>query len=337
MKRIHFFSVLLLILMLIPSCSQKDKRPFYEADISDIDIDDVRISRYEEVLFNLNPFIIKEELIPYHDEFYFFLGEGIHEPEGQQQLYNYVTDPFLIELYLDSKDIWSDLSELRSSLNRVFRFYKYHFADEAIPRIYTYISGVDYNPPVIYADGHLVMALDKYLGADYIYYDQLKIPRYLSRWMFPEMLPADVVRALADKHLEAVSPEPRTLLDHMIHAGKKQFFIDCMLPRIHDSLKISYTGSQLEWISGNEGFVWAYKLDNELLYSTDQATIQLFLGKAPFTSAFSRQSAPQTGVWIGWQIVRDYMRRNPEITLQELIKETDARKILTGARYRPGR
>lgn len=336
MKRIHFFSFLLLTIMLVSSCSERNKRPFYEADISDIHIDEISISRYEEVLFNLNPFIIKEELLPYHEEFYFFLGEAIHDPEGQRQLYNYVTDPFLIELYFDSKEVWPDLSELRNSLERVFRFYKYHFTYEEIPRVYTYISGIDYNPPVIYSEGHMVIALDKYLGADFTYYDQLRIPRYLSRWMIPEMLPADVVRALAVKHLDAISPGPQTLLDHMIHAGKKQFFMDCMLPRMNDSLKINYTGSQLEWITRNEGFVWAYKLDNELLYSTDHGTINIFMGKAPFTSTFSRQSAPQTGVWIGWQIVREYMRRNPDITLQELIEETNARKILTGARYRPG-
>ncbi len=317
------------------ACSPWEREPFFEADISEIHLDTVEISRYEEVLFTANPFILHEELAPHIGEFYFFLGEGIHDPEGRQQLYDYVTDPFIIELYYDSREQWPDLGDLRHSLTKAFRFYRYHFPDESLPRVYTYISGIDYGMPVKYDDGHLVIALDTYLGADYPYYDKLGIPRYRSQWMCPEALLPDVVRMLADKHLGRVSPAPETLLEHMVHEGKRQYFLDCMLPRTPDSLKIKYTGSQLAWLENNEGRVWAYKLDNELLYSTDHDALTRFIRDAPFTAPFGRRSAPRTGVGMGWQIVREYMQRNPGVSLQELIHETDARKILAGARYRP--
>lgn len=332
-----FCSIILICIIsyLFSGCSPWERKPFYEADISGVSIDTLQLNRYEEVLFNANPFILYEELKPYFEEFYFFLGEGIHEPEGQLSLYDYVTDPFLIEIYLDSKEVWADTEELRNSLYDAFRFYRHHFPGEDIPSIYTYISGIDYNMPVKYDEGHLVLALDTYLGADYHYYDKLAIPRYRSRWMRPELLPVDAMRMMADKHLGSVAPMPETLLEHMVHAGKKQYFLDCMFPRMHDSLKINLTAVQLDWMERHEGLVWTYKLDNELLYSTDHGAITQFTRDAPFTAPFSRESAPRTGVWLGWQIVRAYMRRNPDVGLQELIHETDARKILVNARYRP--
>lgn len=326
----------LIIGLAFAGCSAWERKPFYEADISDIDIEPVKISRYDSVLFELNPFALRSEIEPHIEEFYFFLGEGIDDPDAIQQLYEYVTDPLMNELYVDSGEKWPDLEDLGESLTRAFRFYKYHFPDSKIPRVYSYISGIDHQMPVIHSEGHLIIALDTYLGSDYRYYEKLGIPRYKKRWMRPERVPADVMEVLVADKLELIYPRPETMLEHMIHEGKRLFFLDCMLPDAADSLKIKYTADNLQWIKHNQGRAWTYKLDNELLYSSDFAAIQKFIREAPFTAPFSQNSAPRTGVWLGWQIVREYMRRNQEVSLQELLNETDARKILNEARFRPG-
>ncbi len=335
MKRVTLFALCLLFSYLFIACRQAERKPFYQADISGIVIDPLHISRYEKVLFQANPFILYEELTPYYEEFEFFLGDGIHQEEGRQQLYNYVTDPLLMDIYMDSRERIPDLEFLKESLHEAFRYYLYHFPGEELPRLYTYISGIDYNMPVFYEDAHLVIGIDNYLGKDYPLYDQVGIPRYLSHWMRPEMLAPDVMRLLAGKQISKVSRPPESLLDHMVHQGKKLYFLDCTFPALPDSLKIAYTSSQMQWMRKNEANVWLYLMDNELLYNTDREPIGRFIRTAPFTSIFSRESAPRTGAYIGWQIVREYMRRNPDISLEELIHESDARKVLRGARYRP--
>ncbi len=334
-NKVYFFIGFIALISFLNACNSCSKRPFYEADISGVEIDGIHIHRYEELLFNANPFILFEELAPHQEDFYFFLGEGIHNEENLQVLYEYVTDPLLAEIYNDSREVWEDTGMLETSLENMFRYYKYHFPGNNIPEVYTYISGIDYNLPVILEQDTLVIAIDNYLGSDYHYYEKLGIPRYISHWMRPESVTADVVRILASDHLSAASQETETLLDHMIFEGKKLFFLDCMIPHAHDSLKILYNTRQLAWMKNNEGFVWAYKMDNDLLYSTDHSTINKFTGRAPFTSVFSQNSAPQTGNWIGWHIVREYMRRNPDLSLQDLINETDSRRILRESRYRP--
>ncbi len=336
MARICSSLAFLTICLAIGGCSAWDRKPFYEADISDVEIDPVRVSRYDSVLFELNPFDLRKEIEPHIEEFYFFLGEGIDDPAGVEQLYDYVTDPLMKELYIDSKEVWPDLDELGESLTRAFRFYQYHFPESKTPRVYSYISGIDHQMPVIHAEGHLIIALDTYLGSDYHYYEKIGIPRYKKRWMRPERVPVDVMEVLAREKLDMIYPQPETMLEHMIHEGKRLFFLDCMLPGTPDSLKIKYTDANQQWMENNKGRAWTYKLDNELLYSSDFAAIQKFVREAPFTAPFSQNSAPRTGVWLGWQIVREYMRRNQEVSLQELLHETDARKILNEARFRPG-
>ena len=42
-----------------------------------------------------------------------------------------------------------------------------------------------------------------------------------------------------------------------------------------------------------------------------------------------------TGRWMGWQIVRNYMRNTDELDLKGLFEEKDAQKILKISKYKP--
>ena len=45
----------------------------------------------------------------------------------------------------------------------------------------------------------------------------------------------------------------------------------------------------------------------------------------------------RTGDYIGWQIIRAYMKRYPETTLSDLIKMNDSQTILEKSKYKPKR
>ena len=65
--------------------------------------------------------------------------------------------------------------------------------------------------------------------------------------------------------------------------------------------------------------------------------IQKYIAEAPFTPGIGEKSdsAPKLGIWTGWQIVKKYMDKNPELTLQQLMHENDAQKILNESKYKP--
>ncbi|MBK1440145.1 hypothetical protein JHJ32_09125 [Parapedobacter sp. ISTM3] len=74
------------------------------------------------------------------------------------------------------------------------------------------------------------------------------------------------------------------------------------MPDVADSLKIGYTGQQWAWANRFERDIWAWFLQENLLYEADYNRIQKYLGEAPFTPELGEQneSAPKLGVFIGW-------------------------------------
>jgi len=110
-----------------------------------------------------------------------------------------------------------------------------------------------------------------------------------------------------------------------------------ILPNVADTTKIGYSTAQLKWCKEFQSKIWAYFLEENLLYESDFPKIQKYLTEAPFTPGLGEknESAPKLAVWTGWQIVREYMDKHPEVTLPELMADNDAQKILNESKYRP--
>ncbi|MBR6441822.1 MAG: hypothetical protein IKS44_07240, partial [Bacteroidales bacterium] len=69
-------------------------------------------------------------------------------------------------------------------------------------------------------------------------------------------------------------------------------------------------------------------------YTSDLSVIRNLIDDAPKTNAFGDGSAPRTVSYIGWQIVRAYMKKGGA-TMQQLFEETDSQKILNQSGWRP--
>ena len=152
--------------------------------------------------------------------------------------------------------------------------------------------------------------------------------------MRPENLAVDVMKYFYHSQINT-SVRQSTLLDRMVGAGKMLYFLDRIMPETADSLKICYTQKQLDWAIKNEKNIWAFMIQNELLYTTDYKSQTKLIQDGPFTTGFSRQSPARLGVWMGWQIVGDFMKNNPEVSLKELINITDSQKLLNDSGYKP--
>jgi len=113
------------------------------------------------------------------------------------------------------------------------------------------------------------------------------------------------------------------------------YFTDALLPEMADSLKIGFSPDQMKWCRNNESQMWTHLVEKKLLFETDPLVIKKLVGEAPNTYYFTPESPGRAAVWLGWQIVREFMRRNPDIPLSQLLAETDYQRILTGSKYHP--
>lgn len=292
------------------------------------------IRRYEVSLFNIDTTRFEKGIADIYPDYRVFLGTSFPDENGIQQLRNFVTDPLIRATYEYTMQVYPDLQWLNEGFNKAFANFRKEMPGMRIPQVYTYISGFDIQLPIKYTDSALIIGLDMYLGRDYEEYRNMGYPIYITQRLSKEYILADAFKEIAWASLPPVATS--TLLDAMIEQGKTIYFAQLMLPEEKDEYLMKYTADQIEWVINNEQNLWTFIIDNQLLYSTDSKSITMFMTDGPFTSGFSENSPSRTGHWIGWQIVKNYMDNN-NITLEELLRDTDSQKILQESGYKPAR
>ena len=258
---------------------------------------------------------------------------GIEDENFATYMTSFLTDTMILNAKSMVEEEFQNLNNTENEINTAFKYYRYHFPEKELPTVYTYVSG--FNQSVVTAENIIGISLDKYLGRDNEYYRLLSTtPEYKIKNMHKDKIPADVAYSWGMTEFNHIT-ETTTLLDHMIHEGKLMYFTEALLPETSDSLIIGYTGKELEWVEDNEAEMWMYLVEHKMLYSNKRMDIIRYTNDGPYTSGFPLDSPGKTGVWIGWQIVRKYMDENPEISVKQLMKNTDYQEILNASGYFP--
>ena len=318
------------------------KSGHYDVNISNIKVD-IKIKRLDKDLFETNPEdilatipIIKQNYAGFLQLFSHVINAGnIDSVSFEENLLLFCTDRLNNEVYDSVIKTFPDLTSLEGKLSKAFRYYKYHFPEKIIPNIYTCMSG--FNASMIIGDSVLAIGLDKYLGANSRFYPRLGIYKYLSDRMTPQHIAPDCFYAWGSSEWDFsdIGYVTGNVLTEIIHYGKLKYFVKCMLPTEKDELIFGFTPDQMKFCKNNESQMWTYMLEHDLLFSSDQLVIRRLTGEAPFTTYFTNESPRQAAIWIGFRIIESYMKRNSEVTLADLMKETDIQKILGKARYSP--
>ena len=298
--------------------------------IKHLDIDLLKI-RQEEMPAAIP--LLKASYKEFFDIFtYRMIAIGGTEQENFPQLLSSFVSDTLISNLKNNVAQKIDTLQLRKELELAFKHYKYYFPQKEIPVIYTCISG--FNQSVVTADKLLGVSLDKYMGVDSRFYPRLGLPVYKIRNMHPRKMVPDMMYAWATTEWPR-SDNANSMLGQMVQEGKVMYFVDAMLPDLNDTLKIGYTAKQLEYCKKSEASMWAFLAEHKLLFTTDRMNIKRFMDDGPYTSAFTDQSPGRTGTWIGWQVVRSYMKQHKEVKLAELMQMTDYQAILNQSGYQP--
>lgn len=330
--KLYRFTLLLLIILSFGACSWHKDR--LKVDVSNIKVPDVTIHRYDRDLFKVPVNDIQRGLQQIQHEYYFFLGTNLDDPKKLDDMRAYLENPRNIDFQRTCEARYNDLSKVEKDLTELFRHWKFYFPGVKAPRVYTYISGGDYTDPVRLADSVMIIALDTYLGKDFKPYFGDGLALYQVERMNEDHIIPDCAKEIAGAIYQPPAA-PATLLGGMIEAGKHQYLVDALIPDVPAWLKLNYSKSQYDWVVKNESHIWAALIENRLLYSSDGQYFRMFLSDGPYTMEFSKDSPSRLGEWIGLQIIRSYMQKNRDVTLQMLLQETDAQKILTLSGYKP--
>lgn len=297
---------------------------------------DLKILRYEEDVFNIDKNNVEKELLRLSKIYPFFIpAEQIQNPEAVRAFVGYLNDPIIQEIYKEVKTTFPDLDLFKQQFTQAYSRYLVLFPNDSVPTVITSVPGIQIQAPSVFqVDNHLHIHLDLYLGADNNLYKQCGFPLYISERMDKKFLLVDCFKkAIVYKHL----PEKTliTLLDNIIYEGKKLYFTQVMLPDEPVENIIGYNAEKFQWAEQNYGKVWAYIVENNLLYSKEENVLRQYIEEAPFTNPFGNQSPGRFGQFLGWKIISAYMKNNPDITLEDLLKNADSHAILNNSKFKP--
>ncbi|GGA64099.1 gliding motility lipoprotein GldB [Flavobacterium palustre] len=312
------FSLVLLFFFL--SCETKNNK---EKAVEAISVD-LEVVRFDKIFFETPP----EDLPKIKKEFPFFFPAGNDDNVWLEKMQN----PLWRELYGEVQKKFSDFDSYKVELESVFKRIKYNFPKTQTPKIYTIIAEMDYNNKVIYADSLLIVSLEMYLGKEHKFY---QFPNYIKQNFESKQMMPDVVESFARRQIPPAME--KSFLAAMIYSGKQLYLKDVLLSEDYiDADKIGYTPEQLLWCQENESYMWRYFIEDQLLYNDDPKLIPRFISPAPFSKFYleiDNESPGRVGAWIGWQIVRSYMKNN-EVSLPQLM-QTSAKEIFEKSNYKP--
>lgn len=316
-------------------------------DVSNVP-SDLELRRFDPALFSLDTNNLSEEL-PILEKDYgefgeIFFGQILgskdikNAPEGHAAyVKGFITHPGLRKLHDTVQTVFHSTVQLEKDFKRAFQFFRYYFPEEPLSgEVVTFISEYTIGG-FLYGENSIAVGLDFYLGEEYPYASlnpaNPNFSAYLTRTFNPEHLVQKSMKLLVQDLIG--NPRGAKFIDHMIHGGKELYILDHLLPEKPDSVKLEFTENQVKWCQENEANIWAYFVSEDLLYSTEYNKFQKLVDYSPHSPGMPEEAPGRTADWLGWQIVKAYMERNPEMKMRDLINNHDAQTIMDGARYKP--
>jgi hypothetical protein len=298
------------------------------------------VVRFENLVFTITPTGLSDSIYKNHRNlvpfFKIYNEEVIHigpdtVPEYPAQLGKFTNDTLIRKVYSDVKMMMGIFDKKCREIEDAFDKWAAIKGKKRPELLVTYLSG--FNQSFITLPGCLGIGVDNYLGSGSLYYQDLGIPLYMRKYMNPENLPADAVRAWLYSELPGPSAEGG-FLERMIFEGKLYYIARKLLPKISESNLFHYTDNQLKWCQEQERSMWKYLAEKKILFSNERLTIRKFLEEAPFTRDFGNESPGRVGTWIGYRIVSSYMKASG-ISMEDLVSMTSAKEILSASKYHP--
>jgi hypothetical protein len=297
----------------------------------------IKIQQFQDSLANVAS---KEALIaifrrqPLMRDYIFRRTEYPHDSVFINDLYKRFTHPYIDTLLLETKKVFGDLYGVEAQFNEAFNNIKYYYPNFVPPVIQSVISLPDTD--LLVTDSLVIVSLDHFLGTGAKY--RPKVYEYMLKRYDPEdIVPSCALLFGIGDQINKTDLKDKTVLAEMIAYGKAFYFARHILPCTADSVFIWYTADELKGAKENEDLIWARFIQDKILFSTNMIDKRNYLGERPFTIQVGEKCPGRIGQWVGWQIVKAYMKNHPEVTLPELMNTADAQKLFRESGYKPER
>ena len=248
------------------------------------------------------------------------------------ELYRRFTHPSMDTVLMDVKKVFGDGQALKQEFANAFTRLQQIYPSFQPPKVETVLTGLETDIAV--GDTLVIVCLDYFLGAKAKYRPNMH-NYLLRRYEKNFVVPSFILLLGTDKYFNAANSQDQTVLSDMIAYGKAYYFAQQIMPCIADSVWMGYSSEEMEGAQENENYIWKKLVEDEIFYKDDYRMKQKYISERPKTFEVSAACPGRIGTWTGWQIVKAYARRHPNLTLPELMKISDANLIFKESKYKP--
>ena len=283
----------------------------------------IEVVRFEKLFYNSD----SADLNQIKNKYPFFFPDSYHDSVWLNRL----QDPIQLEIFNEITMQYDSVIFLETGLFKFFKRHKELVDKFTTPKVITVNTDIDYRNKVILADSLLLIGLDNYLGPNHKFYDG--IPEYIKEDFTIPGIFSDVAEKFAFSNIPRI--EFYTFLDKIIYYGKVLYYKDFTLD-IEDRYKIGYSKVKMKWAKENEYFVWTYFIENNILFNPDNNLESRFINDSPFSRFYleiDNESSEMIGKYIGWQIVKSYMKNN-DTSLKNMLNKSPI-DIYNNSKYKP--
>jgi hypothetical protein len=335
MKFSHITALFFTVSLFLFSGCQSNQLDFDVSEVTvKVDILRFEVDLFENKLNTLEAFKAKYGAFV-NDYTMGIMGFPGNENEAFAQLMLYKTDPNAKKLYQLVKEKYGDFSVYEKELTKAYQYFKYYYPKDSIPVVITYISNFSlYMNPI--GEGYIGVSLDMHMGQDFPSYQYTNIENYWKKILIPQTISVHHIMAHANDKFIGYN-RGKHFLDEIVYQGKLLYFLDATLRQVPDPIKIGLTQEEFDWCVKEQSNIWSFFVKEQILYETDSRKFERFIKEGPFTiaSGVPEKSPPMLGRYIGWQLVKQYMSKNPEVTLPELMSTIKSEIILQKSRFKP--
>lgn len=345
-SNIQAFTFCLILIGVFCACDSKSK-----PDTSGIKVD-LKVVRFEKDFFEADTNDINTSMETLRAKHHNFTNDFLWRILGLEGIDSSLWGDAIKQFHHDYRPIYEasknnnkEVEDAIADTKEALKLVKYYFPKYRLPsQFITFIGPIDAfatnqtggSGDIITTDA-LAAGLQLHLGSTAEIYNTEQgmqlYPNYISRRFTPSYIPVNAMKNIIDDMIPPIK-QGSPLLDIIIDHGKRMYVLDLLLPEMSDTLKLGYTASQLIGAEKNEGLIWNYFLENNLLYETDMFKTRSFTNDAPSTIEFGEGSPGFISLFIGRQIIRTYMEKNPDTAIDTLLS-LDGKKILAASKYKP--
>lgn len=211
----------------------------------------------------------------------------------------------------DAEKAFPSLAALEADLGCI-----YHNAEkEGLPLDSLRFAAIVYGlpMPLVKVDSVMLIALNHYLGSDYPGYSHWDA--YKRKVKTQAALPYDLAAAIVStSHPMAMSVAP-TLLCNMLYEGALVEARMRLLPNANLAHALGVTEDELQFMKGHLREMWREMAEKKMIYDTNPLVSDRMLSGAPSSPLLNGKAPARAGRFIGYCIVKAYLKSHSDATL----------------------